>query len=92
MTFGVKRRLYLYINTHFHRISYGRIAAECGKLGLSKPQFVRNCINDYFKKQYGEDILNGDISTVQFNHAKEKVKENEPPKGPPGLAEKYRPR
>ena len=52
-----KRVKYYHINVHLNRVMNQEIETESYRLSISKQDFIRSLISDYFLRIHGRDII-----------------------------------
>lgn len=51
------RNKYYYFNIGLSKLMNEEIRKECLRLGISKQEFIRSLVKDYFLRFYGKDIV-----------------------------------
>lgn len=67
------RNKYFYFNIGLTKIMNNEIRTECMRLGISKQEFIRSLIKDYFLRIHGRDII---LETHKMKYANEQNNPN----------------
>jgi hypothetical protein len=63
----MSRTKYFYFNIGFSKSMNEEVRRECHRLGISKQEFVRSLVKDFFLRVHGRDIvLEGREKSTQF--------------------------
>lgn len=66
----MSRTKYFYFNIGFSKVMNEEVRRECHRLGISKQEFMRSLVKDFFLRVHGRDIvLEGrEKSTTFYNN------------------------